>query len=179
MEYAVAVLILFGLIFAVIDFSRAMWAWNMAEKATQRGVRAAAVSDYVAANLHNWDGTSNGLKAGDPIPIASWSVPVICKQTGSPPGNCTESGGWDQTAFDDIVEAMQGLYPGVTSDKVTVEYRHVGRGVAGRPDGPDIEPLITVRLEGLQFSFFTPLLSEATLNMPDFRASLTSEDGST
>ncbi len=53
------------------------------------------------------------------------------------------------------------------------------RGVAGRPNGPDFEPLITVRLEGLQFSFYTPLLSGMTLSMPDFRASLTSEDGST
>ncbi len=179
MEYAVVVLIFIGVIFAVIDFSRAMWAWNMAEKATQRGVRAAAVSDYVAANLLAWDGTANGFAPGDAIPISEFAVPIVCKQDAGPPGQCLPNGGWNQTAFDNIVAAMQGLYPGVTADVVTVEYRHVGRGVAGRPAGPDVEPLITVKLEGLQFSFYTPLLPGMTLSMPDFRASLTSEDGST
>lgn len=176
MEYAVVVVLFIGVIFAVLDFSRAMWAWNMAEKATQRGVRVAAVTDYVANNLRTWDGIANGLEAGAVIPVDdNLSIKITCKQ---PPGNCG-TWGWDQAAFDSIVNVMADLYPDITPDKVTIEYVHVGRGVAGRPDGPDIEPLITIRLEGLQFSFYTPLLSGMTLNMPDFRASLTSEDGST
>ena len=46
---------------------------------------------------------------------------------------------------------MRTIYPKVQAANVSVEYRHVGIGVAGNPYAPDVEPLITVRTTGLTF----------------------------
>lgn len=174
-EFAVVVLVFVGVIFAVIDFGRAMWEWNMAEKATQMGVRLATVIDFVPANLQTFDATDPAganVSAGNPIPIVAITPnPIVCD-------NAQCSGGWghDSAAFDAIFTRMSGLYPGITPSNVTIEYAHIGMGIAGNPLGPDIQPLITVRISGLNFSFQTPLLGGLTIAMPDFRASLTGED---
>jgi hypothetical protein len=74
---------------------------------------------------------------------------------------------------------MAAMYPPITVNNVTIDYRNVGLGFSGNPDGPDVAPLVTVRLTGMQFTPITTLLFGApSLPMPDFRAALTLEDGS-
>ena len=77
-----------------------------------------------------------------------------------------------------LVNRMAAFYPPITEQNVTIEYRHVGLGYAGDPNGPDVAPLVTVRLTGLQFQPITTMLFGQALTMPDFAAALTLEDGS-
>ena len=61
---------------------------------------------------------------------------------------------------------------------IVVEYRHVGLGLAGNPDGPDIDPIVTLRLRDLGFEFLAlGFLQLPAIALPDFRASLSAEDG--
>jgi hypothetical protein len=83
--------------------------------------------------------------------------------------------GRNATAFTNIVTWMQKFYPDITAARVRVIYRNVGLGYSGDPTGPDISPLTTVELRGLQFR---PLvLFGGSLTLPDITASLTLEDG--
>jgi hypothetical protein len=67
------------------------------------------------------------------------------------------------------------MYPSITAANVEVEYKNVGLGYSGDPNGPDVAPLVTVRLTGLTFQPITSLLL-ASFTMPDFATSLTGED---
>ena len=81
-------------------------------------------------------------------------------------------------AFANIVARMQDMYPAITPADVEIEYRNVGLGYAGDPHGPDVAPLVTVRLKDMKFTPITFLLFGGEIDMPDFRAALTLEDGS-
>ncbi len=82
-------------------------------------------------------------------------------------------------AFQGIVIEMQKHYDRITDANVIVEYNHIGLGFAGNPAGPDIDPVITVRLRDMEFPFLTPGLAglTETLSVPSFISSLISEDG--
>ena len=164
-------LILFVL--GMIDAGRFMWEYNRAEKATQMGVRYAVVADMVPATLatHNF-ALLNGIPGGDPVPTSAFDT-TSCDTT-----SCTNSWGYSATAFDNIVARMDQMYEPISDTNVTVEYKNVGLGYAGDPHGPDVAPLVTVRLTGLQFRPLSGMLFGVTVPMPDFRASLTLEDGS-
>jgi hypothetical protein len=73
---------------------------------------------------------------------------------------------------------MRSVYPGVQDANIIVEYRGSGLGFAGDPNGPDIAPLITVRLQNMQYTPVTLSPLGTTVNLPDFAYSLTSEDAS-
>ena len=65
----------------------------------------------------------------------------------------------------------------VTTANVIIDYDYSGLGFAGDPNGPDVAPLVTIRLQNLDFQ---PLLTQifgATITLPDFSAALTLEDG--
>lgn len=159
-------------IFGMIDAGRFMWEFNRAEKATQMGVRYAAVADMVPATLatHNF-ALGNNIPGGDPVPTSAFSS-TLCNTT-----SCTNSWGYSATAFDNIVARMDAMYPPINDTNVTVEYTNVGLGYAGDPHGPDVAPLITVRLTGLTFKPVTGLLFGLSFPMPDFAAAMTLEDG--
>ena len=77
-----------------------------------------------------------------------------------------------------IVRTNKGQALGFVGANVIVEYRHIGLGMAGNPAGPDIDPLITVRLRDLRFAFMgLAFLHLPPIVLPDFRASMTAEDG--
>ena len=69
------------------------------------------------------------------------------------------------------------MEPGITAANVLIEYRGSGLGFAGDPDPlkPQISPLVTVRLTGLQFVPLSGFMF-VTFNMPDFATTLTAED---
>ena len=72
---------------------------------------------------------------------------------------------------------MNLFFPRITANNVQIEYVPSGLGYAGDPNGPDIAPLITVKLKGLTFTPITTQIFNASIPMPDFSYSLTMEDG--
>lgn len=150
----------------------------MAAKATQAGVRHAVVSDFAALNLQTLNGT-DFAPIGTPVPADKVTPnPTICTVTGCGAA-VGVAGNIDSDAFQGIVIEMQKYYDRITDANVIVEYNHIGLGFAGNPAGPDIDPIITVRLRDMEFLFITPGLAGLTdtLSIPPFVSSLVSEDG--
>ena len=177
-EFAMVLPLLLIFLLGMIDAGRFMWESNRAEKATQMGARYAVVTEMVPNGLEGYSfALSDGILAGDPVPIANFDRAVCNTTTCTCTGSACGSVGYDATAFDAIVARMAAMYPPITDSNVEVEYRNVGLGYAGDPNGPDVAPLVTVRLTGLSFQPITFVLFGGDISMPDFRAALTLEDG--
>ena len=182
-EFALVCVVFFMMIFGLIDFSRAMWEWNAAAKATHWGVRYAVVNDMVSIEMSGWDGQDDGgLDAGGSVPVAAvtgspmGTATFTCTNTGCN-GNGNTDDDFDVDAFNLIVARMQMIYNKIQPENVIVEYRHIGLGFAGNPLGPDLHPAVTIRLVGMTFDFVTPGLAGLfPIDMPDFAATMTGED---
>ncbi len=182
-EFVIVASVFFMLCFGIVDFSRAMWQWNAAAKATHWGVRYAVVNDMVSIKLATFSGVLAGVNAGESIPAAIVQDPgslgtdtFVCTNTGCN-GNADPDDDFDVGAFGLIVAQMQAIYDKIQPENVIVEYRHIGLGFAGDPLGPDLHPAVTVRLVGMQFVFITPgLAGILNIAMPDFAATMTGED---
>lgn len=189
-EFALVLPLLLLLLFGIIDTGRFMWEVNRAEKATQVGVRMAAVTAPLAPGLieENYtDQTVNGvkLKAGDIIPAAALGS-LLCKSTGC---SCetapcpSDFSTFDTATFNNVlIPRMQDIMPGITAANVEVRYLGSGLGTAGSPPIPgstgetmEISPLITVSLVNMQFKPITALLF-ATINLPSFESTMSAED---
>ena len=159
-------------IFGMIDIGRLMWTWNRAEKATQMGARFAVVTDMVPATLATQNfALSNGVPGGSPVPTSAFST-TTCDNVG-----CTNGWGYDAAAFNAVVGRMRLMTPTITAANVVIDYENVGLGYAGDPNGPDVAPLVTVRLRNMTFRPISLFLFNGTFNLPDFRTALTLEDG--
>lgn len=175
-EFALVLPVLILFLFGILDAGRYMWALNSVEKAAQMGVRYAVVSDPVAIVVNTDFVSGYSIPGGDVVPEATFGS-ATCSST----GNCTVTGaasgvsGRNATAFTSIVTWMQNFYPDITAARVRVIYRNVGLGYSGDPTGPDISPLTTVELSGLQFRSL--VLFGGSLTLPVITASLTLEDG--
>lgn len=178
-EFTLVLPLLFLFLFGIIDAGRMMWTWNMAEKATHMGVRYAAVTDPLSVGLAEYDFYSEGIPRGDPIPESSFggatctSVSCTCK-TGA---TCPSLGALSPTAFANLVGRMQAIMPEIQASNVVVDYGYSGLGYSGDPYGPDVNPLITVRLVDMTFA---PILGQVfgfSLDLPAFAATLSMEDG--
>ncbi len=179
-EFAMVCAVFFLFVLSIIDFSRALWEWNGAAKATHMGVRYAVVSDPVSARVY-YDGIANGIGNGQPIPpdalngvmpvICTWADKTICTLD----NNDQENG--NDAAFMAIVRRMQATYGAIRPEHVIVEYRHVELGFSGNPYGSDIIPTVTIRLQLPDFVLVTPGLSQIfSIPRPDYSATLTAED---
>ena len=178
-EFALVSVVFFVAVLGVVDFGRALWDWNRAAKATQIGVRAAVVSDLAARDLSALDGTAASA-IGAPVPVGAVSPnPTVCTDDGCCGAlDGVDVGALDRAAFDRIVGSMRPFFDRIDAANVVVEYRHIGLGMAGTPDGPDVAPLVTVRLRNMRFEFLAiAFLGLPAIDMPDFRATLTMEDG--
>jgi Flp pilus assembly protein TadG len=180
-EFALVLPLLLLFIFGIIDVGRIMWHWNKAEKATQMGVRFAAVTTSVPTGLAEFDFTTlAGVQQG--APINSTLFPGIrCTGTASAAtctckASCSFPSTTNSTAFNNIVMRMRAIDPEITPANVVIDYDHAGLGFAGNPYGPDVAPIITVGLRDMQFRPIVGQLFGATVNMPSFAASLTMED---
>ncbi|MFQ6017193.1 MAG: TadE/TadG family type IV pilus assembly protein [Kiloniellaceae bacterium] len=175
-EFVIVSTVFFMFILGIFDFSRALWEWNKASKATQAGVRFAVVSDMVSESWQTFNGVSiTGVSAGDTVAVASFPLPnpTICTIAG-----CNGSAAdLDPIAFAAIVDRMQRVFGRIAPANVVVRYDYTSLGFAGNPVGPDIDPLVTVSLVGMQFRFLSlGLVGLDTINMPDFAATLSGED---
>lgn len=172
-EFALVLPLLIILLLGIVDAGRWIWTYNRAEKATQMGARMAVVTNYVSSAIDaSYVGAcSPPLTQGDRIPANCFST-ITCTSSG-----CS-SGTANSAAFTTVVNRMRDFMPDIQPANVSIEYAPSGLGYAGDPNGPDIVPLVTVKLgapTALQFRPVTSLLF-ATLNMPTFTTSLTAED---
>ena len=178
-EFALVLPLLLLLLLGIIDAGRLMWEFNRAEKATQMGVRYAVVTNPVLGVLDTYSFAVTGeVIPGDSVPVDLFNN-AVCDETNC---TCSATGGgfcsapaYNATAFANLVARMKTIYPPIDADNVEIEYRNVGLGYSGDPNGPDVAPLVTVRLKDLDFQPVTTLLF-GTVGLPDFRASLTAED---
>jgi Flp pilus assembly protein TadG len=179
-EFGLVLPLLLFLLMGVIDAGRFMWEYNRAEKATQMGARYAVTTEMVPSGLETYSfAVSDGILAGTPVPAANFTQATCNTSSCSPcTGSVCGSIGYDAAAFDAIVARMNLMYPMITDTNVTIEYRNVGLGYAGDPNGPDVAPLVTVRLTGLTFQPLVSMIFGGSVGMPDFAAALTLEDGS-
>lgn len=174
-EFALVLPLLILLLFGIIDAGRYMWTINRAEKAAQMGVRMAIVTDPVSSEIDaDYLGQcSPALTAGDPIPASCFSQ-ISCSKTGAN-ATCT-SGAADSDAFDRVLERMRLFMPEIQDSNVQLIYSPSGLGYAGDPNGPDLAPIVTVRLSGMSFNPMI-ILAMASVGLPEVRSSLTLEDG--
>jgi hypothetical protein len=176
------------LFLGIIEGGRFLWEQNRAEKATQMGTRFAVATTVVPAGLVSASyvgqvvGTAT-LTQGDRIPAAALGVvrctsneagtTTTCICASAP---CPALGTPDNAAFQRVVARMRMFKNDIAPDNVVVEYSGSGLGYAGDPNGMEISPLVTVRIEGLTFRAFNPFfLNNAA--MDGFAASLSMEDG--
>jgi TadE-like protein len=172
-EFTVVMMVLFLLTAGIIDFGHLLFQWNSAEKATQVGARAAAISDPVATELATFDCKNSSISLGTPCRNGGNSFgTIVCSGA---TGACDGSYSFSNAAFNLIIAPMQQMFPRLQPQNVVVEYIDVGLGFAGR-QGP--VPEIRVSLTGMNFSyaFLGGLLGNWTIAMPDFRATLVGED---
>ena len=177
-EFALITSVFFMFFFGIIDFGIAFWEMNSAAKAVQVGVRFAVVNDPVSDAV-NFDGTAAGILKGDPVPIADFNG-------GNPVVECTWSGGAascdagtaDDAAFMAIVTTMQQFYGKIQPENVVIRMEHVGLGFSGSPFGSSIDPMVTVRVQGVTFNPITPGISllAPTITMPPRESSQLAED---
>lgn len=175
-EFALVLPLLLILLFGVIDGARFIWEYNRAEKATQVGVRVAAVTDAIPNGLVDAEYVGvGGLTQGDVIPASALGSLVCSRTACTCAGTCPPTGTINTNAFDTIVTRMANMKSDVAAANVRVEYRGSGLGFAGDPNGMEVSPLVTVRLTGLTFTPITSLLL-TSFTMPDLSSTLTAED---
>ncbi|HUE80070.1 MAG TPA: TadE/TadG family type IV pilus assembly protein [Sphingomicrobium sp.] len=175
-EFALVLPLLILLLFGIIDGGRYMWAINRAEKAAQMGVRMAVVTDFAASSIDsNYVGAcSPALTGGDPIPAGCFTS-ITCSRSGTTV-SCPGGGTADPAAFNTVYNRIRLFMPEIQPNNVQIIYSDSGLGYAGNPNGPDLAPLVTVRLFGMTFR---PIVFLALWNvaLPEVRSSLTFEDG--
>jgi TadE-like protein len=176
-EFALITPILILFLLGIVDVGRMMWTWNRAEKAAQMGVRYAAVTDMADTGLADHDYyTTDGIARG--TPITDFGL-VTCTSAGC---ECTQDpcpgvGTFDTTAFDDTVGRMQIIMPEIQAENVKIEYSSSGLGYSGDPYGPDVNPLITIRLSDVKFQPILGYVFGLSITLPSFASTLTMEDG--
>lgn len=183
-EFAMVLPLAIIFLFGIVDVGRLMWTWNKAEKATQMGVRAAVVTEVIPEGLvaENYVGKVVGgvmLTQGDVIPASALGqiscTSSACSCAVSPcPATLTP---YDSAAFTFIANRVIAILPEAAATNVVVIYQGSGLGFAGDPTGAEIAPLVTVQLTGLTFQPLMLQLFGGAITLPDFRASLTLEDG--
>lgn len=169
-EFALVLPLLLVFLFGIIDAGRLMWMSNQAEKAAQMGARYAAVTDMIPSTLASRDFAMNGgVPGGEPVPTGLFST-TQCDNT-----TCSNGWGYNAAAFTKVGDRVRLFFPEAKAANVLVQYDNVGLGFAGDPNGPDVSPVITVKLRDVQFRPLL-LLALKTVDLPDFASSITAED---
>ena len=167
------------------DVGRFIWFVNENEKAAQIGARWAVATDFICDGVEDWSFAVDQdppILQGGPVPQSAF--PGVSFAGGSATSCTCATGGTcsfpltaDTTAFATLVGRMQDIQPRLGPQDVTVEYAWSGLGYSGDPNGPDVAPIVTVRIDNLGFRplFLAGLIS---LGIPGASYSLTMEDGS-
>lgn len=188
-EFALVLPIFILFLLGLIDIGRYVWAINEAQKATQIGARWAVVTDMIPTGLAEYSyAIDGGIPQGEPVPVTAFPG-VHCDSSGgvvscscAPGGTCaseiTDVEDAGQENFQALVTRMHAVYPRLSADDVEIDYDPSGPtvnlGFSGDPNGPDVSPLVTVRLQNQAFPLFFILGN--TVPLPTFSYSLTMED---
>jgi hypothetical protein len=166
------------------DIGRFIWLVNESEKAAQIGARYAVATDFVCNGLETWRFAIDEdppILQGGPVPQSAF--PGVSFPGGSattcmcaPGGTCSFPLTADLAAFNRLVSRMQDIQPRLDSGDVSIDYAWSGLGYSGDPNGPDVAPIVTVRIANLDFRpmFLGGLMS---IGIPGSQYSLTMEDG--
>ena len=189
MEFALILPLFLIFLFGMIDAGRYIWMVNEAEKATQVGARWAVATDMIPGGgnsdgLLNHNFTDDGVQTGNIVGIGNFPG-VYCQASGATPSCTCKSGGTcgftitaSKTDWSSLIGRMQQIDPDLTQANVRIDYDNAGLGYAGDPNGPNVSPLVTVSLHGVQFKPITLVLFNGSLPVPALSYSLTLEDGS-
>lgn len=182
-EFALVLPLILIFLLGIIDVGRFAWEVNRAEKATQTGARWAAATDIIASGLAGYSFATGVdlIPSGTAVPESAFPG-ISCSSNGTTAtctclGTCNFPTTADNAAFTALIDRMAEIKPDIGAANVIVEYRNSGLGFAGDPNGPDVAPIISVRLRDLDFVPLTLLLFSGTIDLPDFSYSLTMEDG--
>ena len=180
-ELAIIFPLLLMVTFGIVEFGLVLHQMNIAEKATQFGVRKAVTWDPVAPDLATYTGSGS---AGSPLPIGL-QVEIVCDDAGCTGTGAITSPGYSSAAFNAVVDIMAKIYPEIGPANVVITYRNIGLGFIGRPGGA-VVPSVTVSLRNLKYDFIlldvaVLIVSFGTIDMqdiiyPSFSATLTGED---
>lgn len=181
-EFALVLPLLLIFLLGIIDAGRWIWTYNRAEKAAMMGARFAIVADPVADGLMSKYVGVNGLTQGDRIRGSDFGkvtcTDATCTCATAP---CPALGTITQLDFRHVVNRMKAFMPELRYSDVAIEYSSSGLGYAGNPNGPDLSPVVTIRISdpptttALQFIPITSFLF-LTMTMPTITASMTGED---
>lgn len=186
-EFALVVPVVILFLLGIIDVGRFIWNTNEVEKAVQIGTRWAVATNIIpgegAANgLANYSyAISGGVPQGQVVPKTSFpgvsctstaAGAVSCTCKASCPFSTTTTG----TSFNLLVGRMNEIYAGIGNENVKVDYDWSGLGYSGDPNGSDVDPLVTVTVNGVGFR---PIFLGGIFNLglPDLSYTLTMEDG--
>jgi hypothetical protein len=181
-EFGIVLPLFILFLLGIVDVGRWLWTYNHLEKATQMGARMAVVTNAAPAGIDDSYLGVGGLTQGDVIPASAFGM-IRCTNNGSTTSctcqtsPCPTIGTITQANFNNTADWMNLFYHEIRRRDVTIEYSSSGLGYAGNPNGPDLAPIVTVRLSGMRF---TPLACElvgCSFTMPAFVSSLTFEDG--
>lgn len=168
-EFALVLPIMLLFLFGIMDVGYYAWAINQGEKATQMGARWAVTTNLVPADLYDYSFAASGeVPQGTPVPQNLFPT-VTCTL-----GTCSDWG-YDDAAFRAIVARMRDFKGNITPENVQIDYDWSGLGYSGDPNGPDVAPIVTVRLIDMEHRPLFGLLI-GSVDLPDFAYSLTAED---
>ncbi|MCT2559384.1 pilus assembly protein [Tsuneonella sp. YG55] len=167
-----------------LDVGRFIWFVNENEKAAQIGARWAVATDFICDGLEGWSFAVNQsppILQGDPVPKSAF--PGVSFAGGNAT-SCTCASGdtcsfpltANTAAYGRLVARMQQIQPRLGAQDVSIEYAWSGLGYSGDPNGPDVSPIVTVKIDNLGFRplFLAGLMS---IGIPGASYSLTMEDG--
>lgn len=181
-EFGIVTFALVTLTMAIIDFSRATWQWNAAQKATQVAARIAVVRDplYLPIKFHfdcnPPDTIFLGMLCRDPAtgtirPECDFGT-VVCTKDGCNGDPYTAE---QAKKFAEIYDAMLYGYPWLEEDEVSITYTPTELGFIGKPGGPVVQVKAEISGDTFQFYGLVPL-GFTGMDMQIFRTTLTSED---
>lgn len=183
-EYALLVPVVLLIMFTIIDVGAYAWTINQGEKATHMGARLAVVTASVDSGMEGYDfvgQTVGGVTYGQGDIIQASALGLVtctsanCTCTTAP---CPWTVARDATAFNLIRDRMRMIYPAISDANIVIEYRGSGLGYAGDPNGSDIAPLVTIKLQNMTYSPMALSVFRSAVKLPSFSYSLTLEDAS-
>lgn len=182
-EFALLVPVVLLILFTIIDVGGYGWTINMGEKSTHMGARLAVVTDSVDSAMTGYDFVGKTVSGvtytqGDVIQASALGVETCNSTSCTCSPACPWTPSYNATAFNRIVARIQMIYPKVTAANVVVEYRGSGLGYAGDPNGMDIAPLTTVKLQNMTYTPVVLAVFRLAVPLPSFPYSLTAEDAS-
>lgn len=182
-EFALVLPICLLFLLGLIDVGRFAWSFNELEKATQIGARWAVATDVIPSEMATYSfAASGGLTQGTVVPYSNFKgvactgtatgVSCTCKNDGPCGFNAATV---NTAAFEDLLARMRQIQPSIPRAGLHIDYDWSGLGFAGDPNGPDVAPIVTIYVQGMQFPMLFML--GRSVAMPTSRYSMTLEDG--